>query len=198
MKLKLEARGEDSRLISYLSPLLAGLLTLLAGACLFAALGKDPLETLYTFFIMPVSDLYGWGELGVKAAPILLCAIGLSICYRANVWNIGAEGQLLMGSLIGSWLALTLIEAEGYWVLPSVLIVGALAGAFWAGIPALPKTRFNTNEILSTIMLNYIALNLLLFAVHGPLKDPDGFNFPESALFSQWSVLPPLFTTSRS
>ena len=193
MSIKLEARGEDSRLIAYLSPLLAGILTLIAGACLFAALGKDPVATLYTFFIEPISDLYGLSELGVKAAPILLCATGLAICYRANVWNIGAEGQLLMGALIGSWAALTFIDVDAFWVLPLVLIAGMAAGAFWAGIPAYLKTHFNTNEILSTIMLNYIALNLLLYAVHGPLKDPDGFNFPESALFVVWVLLSKTF-----
>jgi simple sugar transport system permease protein len=197
MKIKLEARGQDSRLISYLSPLLAGLLTLVVGAILFAALGQSPLETLYTFFIMPVSDLYGLSELGVKAAPILLCAIGLSICFRANVWNIGAEGQLLMGALFGSWAALTLLEVESYWVMPFVLLAGTAGGAAWAGIPALLKTRFNTNEILSTIMLNYVALNCLLFAVHGPLKDPDGYNFPESALFTEWLTLPILIEDTR-
>lgn len=197
MKIKLEARGQDSRLISYLSPLFAGLLTLLVGALLFAALGKDPLTTLYTFFILPVSDLYGLSELGVKAAPILLCATGLAICYRANVWNIGAEGQLLLGGLIGSWAALKLIEAEGFWVLPAVLLAGMAAGAGWAAIPALLKTRFNTNEILSTIMLNYIGLNLLLYAVHGPLKDPAGYNFPESALFSESATMPILLEGTR-
>ncbi len=197
MKIKLEARGQDSRLISYLSPLLAGLLTLVVGGILFAALGQSPLETLYTFFIMPISDLYGLSELGVKAAPILLCATGLSICFRANVWNIGAEGQLLMGALFGSWAALTFIAVESYWVMPVVLLAGTAGGAAWAGIPALLKTRFNTNEILSTIMLNYVALNCLLFAVHGPLKDPDGYNFPESALFTEWLTLPILIEDTR-
>jgi ABC-type uncharacterized transport system permease subunit len=197
MKIKLEARGQDSRLISYLSPLLAGLLTIIVGAVLFAALGQSPLETLYTFFIMPISDLYGLSELGVKAAPILLCATGLAVCYRANVWNIGAEGQLLMGALFGSWAAITFIEVEGFWVLPVVLIAGTLAGAAWGALPALLKTRFNTNEILSTIMLNYIALNCLLFSVHGPLKDPDGYNFPESALFPDWITLPILIDGTR-
>ncbi|MGI9285158.1 MAG: ABC transporter permease [Pseudomonadales bacterium] len=197
MKIKLEARGQDSRLISYLSPLFAGMLTLLVGALLFAALGKDPLTTLYTFFILPVSDLYGLSELGVKAAPILLCATGLAICYRANVWNIGAEGQLLLGGLIGSWAALKLLEVEGFWVLPAVLMAGMAAGAGWAAIPALLKTRFNTNEILSTIMLNYIGLNLLLYAVHGPLKDPAGYNFPESALFSDSATMPILLEGTR-
>ena len=146
---------------------------------------------------MPISDLYGWSELAIKATPILLCATGLAICFRANVWNIGAEGQLLMGALIGSWVALSLIDAQSNWVLPAVLFSGAIAGGIWAAIPALLKTKFNTNEILSTIMLNYIALNILLFAVHGPLKDPSGFNFPESALFSSWAALPILFDGMR-
>ena len=194
---KLEARGQDSRLIAYLSPLLAGFLTLLTGSILFAALGKDPVETLYTFFILPISDLYGLSELGVKAAPILLCATGLAICFRANVWNIGAEGQLLLGGLTGSWAALQLLDAEGVWVLPVVLLAGVLGGMFWAGIPALLKTRYNTNEILSTIMLNYIGLNILLHAIHGPLKDPNGYNFPESALFSEWATLPILMEGTR-
>ncbi len=197
MKIKLEARGQDSKLISYLSPLLAGLLTIIVGAILFAALGQSPLETLYTFFILPISDLYGLSELAIKAAPILLCATGLAICFRANVWNIGAEGQLLMGALFGSWAALKFLEVESYWVLPVVLITGSAAGAAWAAIPALLKTRFNTNEILSTIMLNYIALNCLLFSVHGPLKDPDGYNFPESALFTEWVTLPILMEDTR-
>lgn len=195
--LKLESRGHDSKLLAYASPLFAGLLTLICGSILFVILGKPPLETLYTFFILPVSDLYGLSELGVKAAPILLCALGLAVCYRSNVWNIGAEGQLLMGGLVGSWAALSLLDAQGMWVLPTVLFAGILGGIFWAIIPAYLKTHFNTNEILSTIMLNYISLNILLFAVHGPLKDPDGYNFPESALFSAAQELPILFDDTR-
>jgi simple sugar transport system permease protein len=124
MVLRLEARGQDSRLIAYLSPLLAGTLTLICGSLLFLMLGKDPLLTLWTFFIKPVHDAYGLAELAIKAAPILLCASGLAICYRANVWNIGAEGQLLMGALIGGWVALALGDAKGIWVLPLVLLAG--------------------------------------------------------------------------
>ena len=197
MKLKLEVRGYDSTIISYLSPVLAGLLTILCGSILFYALGKSPTQTLYTFFILPISDLYGVTELFVKAAPIILCATGLTICYRANIWNIGAEGQLLMGGLIGSWVALNLLEVEGSWVLPVVIIAGMLGGTAWAAIPALLRTRFHTNEILTTIMLNYISLNILLFAVHGPLKDPGGYNFPESALFSSSETMPVLVEGTR-
>ena len=197
MKLKLETRGQDSTLIAYLSPVIAAALTLICGSLLFMALGVDPLQALYTFFIMPVNNLDGLTELGVKATPILLCATGLAVCFRANVWNIGAEGQLLMGALVGSWCALELLDAEGVWVLPLVLVVGSAAGAAWAALPALLKTRFHTNEILTTIMFNYIALNILLYAIHGPLKDPAGFNFPESALFSDWQLLPILIDGTR-
>ena len=197
INVRLESRAEKSQWFAYLSPVLAALLTLTVGMILFAALGKPPLEVLYTFFVSPISDLYGLGELAVKATPILLCAMGLALCYRANVWNIGAEGQLLMGGLMGSWAALQFLETQAFWVLPVVLIAGVMGGMAWAAIPAVLKTQFNTNVILTTIMLNYIALNLLLFAVHGPLKDPNGFNFPESALFPDWILLPILFDGSR-
>ena len=139
MRMKLEARGQQSRLMSYLSPVLAAGLTLMCGAWLFWLLDKPPLEALHTFLIMPVSDTYLITELLIKAGPIVLCAIGLSICFRANVWNIGAEGQLLMGGLVGSCAALWLLDAKGVWVLPIVLIAGMLGGAAWAAIPAVLK-----------------------------------------------------------
>ncbi|SEF83012.1 ABC transporter permease [Marinobacterium lutimaris] len=195
--IKLEPRGQHSKLMAWLSPVFAGVLTLISGAILFALLGQDPLEALHTLLIMPVSDIYGLAELCVKAAPILLCAIGLSVVFKAKVWNIGAEGQLLMGGLIGSACALALIDAEGFWVLPAVLLAGMVGGALWAGLAAWLKTSFNANEILTTIMLNYIALNLLIWAVHGPLKDPDGFNFPESAMFSDSALIPTLIDGTR-
>jgi len=195
--IKLEPRGQQSRPMAWLSPILAGVLTLLSGAVLFALLGRDPIEALHTLLILPVSDLYGVAELFVKAAPILLCAIGLSVVFKAKIWNIGAEGQLLMGGLIGSACALQLLDAEGGWVLPVVLLGGMLGGALWAALAAWLKTYFNANEILTTIMLNYIALNLLIWAVHGPLKDPEGFNFPESAMFSDSALLPTLIEGTR-
>ena len=195
--IKLEPRGQHSRLMAWFSPVLAGVLTLISGAILFGLLGQDPAEALYTLLIAPVSDTYGVAELCVKAAPILLCATGLSLVFRAQVWNIGAEGQLLMGGLIGSYCALLLIDVEGVWVLPTVLLAGMAGGALWAALAAWLKTAFNANEILTTIMLNYIALNLLIWAVHGPLKDPEGFNFPESAMFSDSALLPVLVDGTR-
>lgn len=197
MLLSLEPRTQQSRAMLLLSPLLAGLLTLISGAILFSALGHDPLATFHTLLIEPISDFYGVSELLIKALPILLCAFGLAVAYQARIWNIGAEGQLLLGALVGSALAVNIIDWESRWALVWVLAVGTLAGALWGGLAAWLRTQFNANEILTTIMLNYIALNLLLFFVHGPLKDPNGFSFPESAMFGDASRLPQLFEDGR-
>ncbi len=197
MLLSLEPRGQQSRAMLWCSPLLAAVLTLACGALLFLALGLDPLLTLHTLLIDPVSDFYGVGELLVKALPILLCALGLAVAYQARIWNIGAEGQLLLGALAGSAVAVNIIDMDSRWALVMVLGAGTLAGAAWAGLTAWLRTQFNANEILTSIMLNYIALNLLLYFVHGPLKDPAGFNFPESAMFGDASRLPLLFEDGR-
>ncbi len=193
--IKFERRQEQLPWMPFCSPILAGLLTIVTGALLFTAMGEDPWLALRTFLIKPLADAYGIAELCVKAGPILLCALGLAVAYRANVWNIGAEGQLLMGGLVGSAVAVQF--SDGFWVLPTVLLAGMAAGMLWAGLAALLKTKFNTNEILTTIMLNYIAFNLLQYCVHGPLKDPNGFNFPESALFSDAATLPILWADTR-
>jgi simple sugar transport system permease protein len=196
-QLALEKRPSDSKTMAYLSPVLAILLTLISGGLLFASLGKDPLEALHVFFIAPLTDLYGWTELFTKVAPLLLCAMGLTLCFKAKIWNIGAEGQFILGGLGGGYLALELMNVESGMVLPAVLFFGALCGLLWASLAALLKTRFGANEILTTIMLNYIALNWLLYGVHGPLKDPEGFNFPESAMFSEFATLPLVFEDYR-
>lgn len=192
--MRIEKRTQSSTAMVFLSPLLAIALTLVTGAILFAALDRPPLASLHAFFIAPLRDWYGISELLIKAAPLILCAAGLSFCYRAKVWNIGAEGQFIIGALVGSSVALPFNDlTEGLMfglALPLSVICGALGGALWAALAALLKTRFNCSEILTTIMLNYIALNLLLWAVHGPLKDPNGFNFPESAILNDHLLLP--------
>lgn len=196
--MRIEKRLQPSQTMLYLSPLLALVLTLLAGGVLFALLDRAPIKSLGIFFLSPLSDAYGWSELAVKVTPLLLCATGLTLCFKAKIWNIGAEGQFVFAALVGGAVSLRLAGVEAFWVLPVILLSGLVAGMFWAGIPALLLTRFNTNEILTTIMLNYIAVNLLLWGVHGPLKDPDGFNFPESALFSPQTLLPLLSPDYRA
>ncbi|GLK92038.1 ABC transporter permease [Pseudomonas turukhanskensis] len=197
MLLSLEPRGQQSRAMLWLSPLLAAVLTLLCGSLLFLLLGLSPGLTLHTLLIAPISDWYGVSELLVKALPILLCALGLAVAYQARIWNIGAEGQLLLGALAGSAVAVNVIDWESRWALVWVLAAGTFAGAAWGGLTAWLRTQFNANEILTSIMLNYIALNLLLYFVHGPLKDPEGYNFPQSAMFGDMARLPLLSDDGR-
>lgn len=195
--IKLEARKLSSPVMTYLSPVLAVALTVITGMIIFAAMGKSPLEGTYVFFIEPVTSLYGLGELAVKATPLILIALGLSIGFRANIWNIGAEGQLVMGAIIGGGLALWFHDSNSAWLLPMMLIFGALGGMLWAGIPALLKNHFNTNEILTSLMLTYVAILLLNFMVNGPYQDPSGYNFPESRLFHEAALLPVLLEGTR-
>jgi simple sugar transport system permease protein len=197
MLLSLEPRGQQSRAMLWLSPLLAAVLTLVCGSLLFLVLGLSPVKTLHTLLIAPISDWYGVSELLVKALPILLCALGLAVAYQARIWNIGAEGQLLLGALAGSAVAVNIIDWESRWALVWVLAAGTFAGAAWGGLTAWLRTQFNANEILTSIMLNYIALNLLLYFVHGPLKDPEGYNFPQSAMFGDMARLPLLSEDGR-
>ena len=180
-----------------LSPLIAVVLILITGVAVAPLMGHDPLTTLYAFFVAPIDDRYGLGELGLKAAPLMLIAVGLSVGFKTNVWNIGAEGQLIVGAIAGGGLALWFYQSDSQWLLPAMIVVGALGGMAWAAIPALLRTRFNTNEILVSLMLNYVALLLLSYLVHGHWRDPDGFNFPESRLFPEAAMLPILVEDTR-
>jgi simple sugar transport system permease protein len=197
MLLRLEPRAAASKALTYGSPLIALGLTLVSGAILFGALGQDPLVALYTFFLRPIDNLYGLSELAVKAAPLLLCAIGLTIGFRGNVWNIGAEGQLTIGAICGGGMALAFYGQEGPWLLPLMVLAGALGGMLWGAIPAFLKNRFNTNEILTSLMLSYVAIQLLGYLVHGPWRDPEGYNFPETRLFGDDALLPILVEGTR-
>jgi simple sugar transport system permease protein len=197
MAIRLEARGEPSRAMVWLSPLIAVVLTVAASMVMFAILGTDPVAAIYNYFIDPLTTRNGVAELFVKATPLVLIGVGLSFCFQANVWNIGAEGQFTIGALAGGGLALAFYEVDSVLLLPAMLIAGVLGGMAWAALPALLKTRFNTNEILTSLMLTYVALLTLSYLVHGPWKDPDGYNFPESRLFHDAATLPRLVAGTR-
>lgn len=183
--------------MSYVTPLIAVALALITGLILFAALGFDPLRALYTYFVKPVSTLYGVSELLIKATPLALIGVGLALGFRANVWNIGAEGQFTLGAVCGGGIALWFHGTESYWLLPAMTVAGALGGMAWAAIPAWLRTRFNANEILTSLMLTYVAMLLLSFLVHGPWRDPEGLNFPESRTFGDWALLPIIMDGTR-
>jgi len=195
--IRLERRPEASQVMSYASPLIAIVLMLIGGLLLFAFLGKNPLEGFKVFFINPISDWYGVSELFLKATPLMLIAVGLAVGFRANVWNIGAEGQLIVGGIAASAVALYFHEAEGAHVLILMVIAGGIGGMLWAAIPAFLKIRFNTNEILVSLMLVYVAQLLVSWLVHGPMMDPDGFNFPQSRMFEDSALLPLLSDENR-
>ncbi len=197
MLIRLEARASTSRAMVYGSPVIAVVLTLAASLILFALLGTDPLRAVYAYFIHPVSSGRGIAELLVKGTPLVLIAIGLSLGFRANVWNIGAEGQLTLGALCGGGLGLAFYGVDSVLLLPAMLAAGIAGGMAWAAIPAFLKTRFNTNEILTSLMLVYVALLLLSYLIHGPWRDPEGFNFPESRLFHGSARVPVIMPGTR-
>ncbi|WP_334154850.1 ABC transporter permease [Tepidimonas sp.] len=194
--LRLEMRPQPSAAWSYASPLLAIALTVLIGMALFAALGKDPVAGLRVFFWEPVRNARAWSELLLKATPLLLIGLGLAIGFRSNVWNIGAEGQFVIGAVCASGTALAL-QGVGFAVWPLVLLAGVAGGLAWASLTALLRDRFNANEILVSLMLVYVAVQVLNYLVYGPWKDPMGFNFPQTQRFDATAQVPRLFEGLR-
>jgi ABC-type uncharacterized transport system permease subunit len=195
--LKLEARPQPSAFWGYASPLLALAITVLIGTALFIALGKDPVRGLGVFFWEPLRTTYALGELMVKATPLLVIALGLAVCFRSNVWNIGAEGQFVIGAVCAGGVALLADKGTGGWIIVPILMAGILGGMLWAGIVALLRDRFNASEILVSLMLVYVAIQLLGYLVQGPWKDPGGYNFPQSKTFEAVTQIPRLMKGSR-
>ncbi len=195
--LRLEARSAPSRAWSLGSPLLALAITVLIGVALFALLGKDPVKGLAVFFWEPIKSGYALGELMVKATPLLLIALGLAVCFRSNVWNIGAEGQFVMGAIAAGGVALLADAQTGRWIWLAVLVAGVFGGMVWAGLVALLRDRFNANEILVSLMLVYVAEMVLSYLVYGPWKDPAGYNFPQTRTFEAVTKIPRLMSGSR-
>ena len=195
--LKLEARPQPSSAWSYGSPLLALFITVIIGTLLFTVLGKDPLKGLEMFFWLPINSGYAVGELLVKATPLLIIALGLAVCFRSNVWNIGAEGQYVMGAIFAGGVALLAGSGTGAWVVLPIILAGVLGGMLWAAITAVLRDHFNANEILVSLMLVYVAVQVLSYLVGGPWKDPNGFNFPQSKTFEAITRIPRLFQGSR-
>jgi simple sugar transport system permease protein len=195
--LKLEARPAASKWWIYGSPVLALAITVLIGVALFALLGKDPLRGLEVFFWEPLKSRYALGELMVKATPLLLIALGLAVCFRSNVWNIGAEGQFVMGAIAAGGVALMADKTTGSWIMLAVLLAGTLGGMAWGGLTALLRDKFNANEILVSLMLVYVAILVLSYLVFGPWKDPMGYNFPQTRAFEKATQIPRLMAGSR-
>jgi general nucleoside transport system permease protein len=197
MALALERRTDAGPWALVLSPLLAVALTLASSVVIFWLLGQDPWRALTVYFLMPISDSWGLQEVAVKATPLVLIAVGLALCFRSNNWNIGAEGQFLIGAICGGGVAVWSHGSGGPWVLPLMLAAGALGGMAYALIPAVLKVRLRVNEILVSLMLVYVADLLLDYLVRGPWRDPQGFNMPQTVTFAPDATLPLLFEGGR-
>jgi ABC-type uncharacterized transport system permease subunit len=195
--LKLEARPAPSRVMSIASPLLALAITVVIGVVLFLLLGKDPVRGLQVFFVEPVKSAYALSELVLKATPLLLIALGLSLCFRANVWNIGAEGQFIIGAIAAGGVAMLADKDSSRWIVVAILVAGVAGGMLWAAIVALLRDRANANEILVSLMLVYVAEMVLSYLVYGPWKDPAGYNFPQTISFLDPTKVPRLFASGR-
>jgi len=196
--LRLEARPEPSRVMAAVSPLFAVAITLLVGVGLFSILGKNPLDGLAVFFIEPVKNAYAVSELAVKATPLVLIALGLAVCFRSNIWNIGAEGQFILGAIFGGGVAMRATEQSSRFVVVLILLAGMVGGMLWAGIVAVLRDRFHTSEILVSLMLVYVAEQLLGYLVYGPWKDPEGYNFPQTITFAAPTHVPRLVAGYRT
>ncbi len=195
--LKLELRPQDSKVWRYASPLLALAITVALGIGLFVLLGKDPVRGLQMFFWEPLKSAYALGELMVKATPLLVIALGLAVCYRSNVWNIGAEGQFVIGAVAAGGVAMLADKETGRWIVVAVVLAGVAGGMFWASITAWLRDKFHANEILVSLMLVYVADMVLGYLVYGPWKDPAGYNFPQTKTFEAVTQIPRLMSGSR-
>ncbi len=174
---------------SWLTPSLAVILTMIAGGVMFAVLGKDPVEAIRTIFWDPIFGEFAFyyrGQLLIKAGPLILIAIGLSMGFRAGIWNIGAEGQYIIGAVCGAAVGLAFYPYDSFIVFPLMILAGALGGFLWAMIPGILRVKFNTNEILVSLLLVYVAEFILASMALGALKNPDGAGFPGSRNFRSY------------
>jgi len=189
--LRLEQRPQPSRMWVYLTPLVAVVITMIAGGALFAALGKSPVEAIATIFWEPLFGEFAFyyrPQLLVKAAPLILIAIGLSLGFRAGIWNIGAEGQYILGAICGAGVALAAYPSESVLIFPAMIVAGAFGGWAWGMIPALLRVKFGTNEILVSLMLVYVAEQLLAAMSLGLMRNPEGHGFPGSRNLQQYEA----------
>ena len=196
-RLALVPRRTVTPLRQFLTPVAALMVAVLIGGVIVTLMGKSPVTAFNVFIREPLTDPWAMQEVLLKATPLILIAIGLLFCFRASRWNIGAEGQFLLGGICGGGVAILTHGMSGFWILPLMLIAGAIGGLVYASIPALLRTRFGISEILTSLMLVYIAEFLLDYLVRGPWRDPKGYNFPQSVAFSDSAVLQPLFEGGR-
>jgi simple sugar transport system permease protein len=190
MRIKLEKRREPSLAMLVATPVASVLLTMLIGIVVFDMIGIDGFKAVVDIFLSPLLASYKWQDVALKAAPLIIIALGLSMGNRAQVWNIGAEGQYVIGALCSAGVGIAFGQTGGFLVVLLMIAAGIAGGGLWAAVPAWLRTRFNVNEILSSLMLTYISFQVLGYLVGGPWKDPNGRNFPATAPLADSQTLP--------
>ena len=190
MRIKLEKRREPSMAMLVTTPIASVLLTMLIGIVVFDLIGIDGFKAVVDIFLSPLLVSYKWQDVAVKAAPLIIIALGLSMGNRAQVWNIGAEGQYVIGALCSAGVGIAFGQTGGFFVVLLMIVAGVAGGGLWAAVPAWLRTKFNVNEILSSLMLTYVSFQVLGYLVGGPWKDPNGRNFPATAPLADSQTLP--------
>ena len=190
MRIKLEKRREPSVAMLVATPIASVLLTMLIGIVVFDLIGIKGFKAVVDIFLSPLLASYKWQDVALKAAPLVIIALGLSMGNRAQVWNIGAEGQYVIGALCSAGVGVAFGQTGGFFVVLLMIAAGVAGGGLWAAVPAWLRTRFNVNEILSSLMLTYISFQVLGYLVGGPWKDPNGRNFPATAPLADSQTLP--------
>jgi len=193
MRIKLEKRLNPSVFMLVATPIASVLLTMLIGLIVFDLLGIDGIRAVTDIFLTPILASYKWQDVAVKAAPLVIIALGISLGNRAQIWNIGAEGQYIVGALAAAGVAMLFGTTGGPIVIGLMILAGVIGGGLWGAIPAFMRVRFKVNEILSSLMLTYVAIQLLGYLIGGPWKDPNGRNFPQTAPLAPDQTLPILF-----
>lgn len=190
MQLRLEKRLQPSPTMLILTPILSVVAIMLLGIVIFDGLGFDGQQAVWELFFTPVLDVYKWRDVATKAAPLIIIALGLSLGNQAKIWNIGAEGQYIVGALAAAGIAYATQNYTGFWIIPLMVIGGMAGGAAYAAVPAVLRTRYGVSEVLSSLMLVYVSLQLLSYLITGPWKDPNGHNFPQTAQLTHSQELP--------
>ncbi len=194
---KLVRRERASLPVLIAAPVLALAIAALGNLVLYAAIGVNPVAVFHAMLIEPFASYFSMSEILLKAGPLLLSAQGLAIGFRAKIFNIGAEGQFVLGAICASAIPVYMPQASGPWIWPAMLLLGALGGSAWAAITAFWRVRLNANEILVSLMLSFVSLQLLIYLLLGPWKDPMALNFPHSVRFQFDALLPILLPGTR-
>lgn len=190
-------RERASLAATLLAPPIALAVTIILNLGLYVVMGRDPAAVIYAMLIEPFYSWASFSEVLLKTGPLLLIAQGLAIGFRAKVFNIGAEGQFVLGAIFASAIPIWWPDATGQWIWPAMLLLGMIGGALWASLTAFWRVRLNANEILVSLMLSFVAAQLLNYLLLGPWKDPNGFNFPQSVMFQYDAMVPILFEGTR-